>query len=232
LRHEANLSDLAGIGKTRAGLRDVQLATRSITEQIQAVKVKSLEAIFRALQEAEARYLVVSGVAVVAHGYVRLHGGEGLDLILNSSPQSHCRALDAIHRLESILDAPINAMPMDVTEFEIQYAAGVWKEVAVDIKVRVPSVRALIALVGSDLALDRVDTEALCKLHLTSRVQHPPDYWPCDWDGHEFQQLRQGASRSFRENLIWLEDAAEFAEKFSKAPWQKGGIQPIRSRAT
>jgi hypothetical protein len=45
--------------------------------------------------------------------------------------------------------------------------------------------------------------------------------WLCDWDAHELQQLRRGADRSFRENLIWLEQAAEFAEKFSKAPLVK-----------
>jgi hypothetical protein len=49
----------------------------------------------------------------------------------------------------------------------------------------------------------------------SSEVTEP---WPCDWDAHELQQLRRGANRSFRENLIWLEHATEFAEKFSKAP--------------
>ena len=48
-----------------------------------------------------------------------------------------------------------------------------------------------------------------------SEVTEP---WPCDWDAHELQQLRRGAARSFRENLIWLEEMTEFAKKFSKAP--------------
>jgi hypothetical protein len=39
-------------------------------------------------------------------------------------------------------------------------------------------------------------------------------------------QLKRGAARSFRENLIWLEEMTEFAERFSKAPWIKEGIKP------
>jgi len=50
------------------------------------------------------------------------------------------------------------------------------------------------------------------------KVSEAEEPWPCDWDSHELQQLRRGANRSFRENLIWLEHATEFAAKFSKAP--------------
>jgi hypothetical protein len=50
------------------------------------------------------------------------------------------------------------------------------------------------------------------------KVNEPSEPWPCDWEGHELQQLRRGAARSFRENLIWLEEMTEFAERFSKAP--------------
>jgi hypothetical protein len=70
---------------------------RGVKEQIKEVKVKSLEAIFRALQEAEARYLVVGGVAVVAHGYVRFT--KDLDLVLDLSPDSLRRTLTALQSL-------------------------------------------------------------------------------------------------------------------------------------
>lgn len=36
------------------------------------MKISSLESILRALAEAEARYLIVGGLAVAAHGYGRL----------------------------------------------------------------------------------------------------------------------------------------------------------------
>ena len=42
--------------------------------------------------------------------------------------------------------------------------------------------------------------------------------WPCDWDSHELEQLRRGAARSFRENLIWLEEMTEFARRLQAAP--------------
>ena len=56
------------------------------------------------------------------------------------------------------------------------------------------------------------------------KVNEPSDPWPCDWEGHELHQLRRGAARSFRENLIWLEEMTEFAKRFSQAPWQKEGL--------
>jgi len=76
-------------------------------EQNWDVKLNSLEAIFRALQEAEARYLVVGGVAVIAHGYVRLT--EDLDLVLDLSSDSLRRALTALQSLgyHPIIPVPI-----------------------------------------------------------------------------------------------------------------------------
>jgi len=71
------------------------------------MKVVSLEAIFRALQEAEARYLVVGGIAVIAHGYVRLT--KDLDLVLDLSSQALPRALKA---LESLGYRPIIPVPL------------------------------------------------------------------------------------------------------------------------
>jgi hypothetical protein len=61
------------------------------------VKVTSLEAIFRALQEAEARYLVVGGLAVIAHGYARTT--KDIDLVLDLSTEALPRALRALELL-------------------------------------------------------------------------------------------------------------------------------------
>ena len=71
------------------------------------MKVKSLEDIFRTLQEAQARYLVVGGLAVVAHGYVRLT--EDLDLVLDLSSEALPRALTA---LESLGYRPLIPVPL------------------------------------------------------------------------------------------------------------------------
>ena len=60
-------STIIAAATERAGL-----APQLLEGQIEGVKVRSLEEVFRALQEADARYLVVGGLAVIAHGYVRI----------------------------------------------------------------------------------------------------------------------------------------------------------------
>jgi hypothetical protein len=53
------------------------------------------------------------------------------------------------------------------------------------------------------------------------KVNEPSEPWPgpaCDWEGSEAFLLQHGAARSFRDNLIWLEEMTEFAERLSKAP--------------
>jgi hypothetical protein len=66
-----------------------------------------LEDIFRALQEAEIRYMVVGGLAVIAHGYVRLT--KDLDLVLDLSSEALPRALKV---LESLAYRPIIPVPL------------------------------------------------------------------------------------------------------------------------
>jgi hypothetical protein len=71
------------------------------------MKLASLEAIFRALQEAGARYLVVGGLAVIAHGYVRLT--KDIDLVLDLSTDSLMSSLSV---LASLGYRPINPVPI------------------------------------------------------------------------------------------------------------------------
>jgi hypothetical protein len=61
------------------------------------VKFKSLETIFRTLNEAQSRYLVVGGIAVVAHGYIRVTND--LDLVLDLSSEALGRSLEALSGL-------------------------------------------------------------------------------------------------------------------------------------
>jgi len=66
---------------------------------------------------------------------------------------------------------------------------------------------------------------------LDQKVSEAGESWPCDWKSHEFQQLRRGAEKTFRENLIWLEQATEFADKLLKAPLIKhAGFPKIISK--
>ena len=99
----------------------LNLATPEQREQIERMKITSLEAIFRALQQAQARYLVVGGVAVLAYGYARFT--EDLDLVLDLSPDSLQRALAA---LESLGYRPI--IPVTIRDFADPELRRDWTE--------------------------------------------------------------------------------------------------------
>ena len=81
------------------------------------MEVRSIEAIIRALNDADVRYLIAGGVAVVAHGYVRFTAD--LDLILDLSADNLRRAVPALESLgyrplvpvtfESFIDADTRA---------------------------------------------------------------------------------------------------------------------------
>jgi hypothetical protein len=61
------------------------------------VKLVSVEAILRALNDVDTRYLIVGGLAVAAHGYGRLTFD--LDLVLQLKPDNVLRALNALEAL-------------------------------------------------------------------------------------------------------------------------------------
>jgi hypothetical protein len=58
------------------------------------MEVRSVEAIVRALNEASVQYLVVGGLAVNAHGYVR--GTRDVDLVIGLEPENARRGLQAL----------------------------------------------------------------------------------------------------------------------------------------
>ena len=66
---------------------------------------RSIETIAGALNRASVRYLVVGGVAVVAHGHVRFTAD--LDLVLDPDPGSLRRAIEAIRALGYRPRAPV-----------------------------------------------------------------------------------------------------------------------------
>jgi predicted nucleotidyltransferase len=55
------------------------------------MEVRSVEAIVKALNDADVKYLIVGGVAVVAHGYERLT--VDVDLVIGLQPENIVRAL-------------------------------------------------------------------------------------------------------------------------------------------
>jgi hypothetical protein len=58
------------------------------------MRLSDLEAIFRALNQAEVKYLVVGGLAVISHGYVR--ATVDVDLVLNLEEKNVLRAMKAL----------------------------------------------------------------------------------------------------------------------------------------
>lgn len=67
---------------------------------------RSITAIAAALAEAHVRYLVVGGVAVVAHGVARFTAD--LDVVLDPDPASVTRAIEAFSRLGYGPRAPVD----------------------------------------------------------------------------------------------------------------------------
>jgi hypothetical protein len=59
------------------------------------MEIRSIETIIKALKDADVKYLVVGGLAVVAHGYERLT--VGLDLVIGLEPENITRGLRALY---------------------------------------------------------------------------------------------------------------------------------------
>lgn len=62
------------------------------------MKAASFEAIAQALNEAGVRYIVVGGLAVIAHGYGR--STYDVDLVVQLTPENIARAFDALENID------------------------------------------------------------------------------------------------------------------------------------
>lgn len=69
-----------------------------------------LHALLEALNELDVRFVVIGGVAVGAHGYVR--GTEDLDLVPDPDPGNLARLTEALRKLESTLPT-VGERPFD-----------------------------------------------------------------------------------------------------------------------
>lgn len=83
------------------------------------MKVGSFEAIARALDAAQVRYLVAGGLAVNAHGYLRFT--KDVDLVVQLEPDNLRRALDALTTL-----GYRPAIPVKVEQFADPAQRDVW----------------------------------------------------------------------------------------------------------
>ncbi len=72
------------------------------------MKVPSFEAIVRALNEAEVRFIVVGGIAVAAHGYLRQT--KDVDLVIDLLPENITSALEALEKLGYFPRIPVTPL--------------------------------------------------------------------------------------------------------------------------
>ncbi len=70
------------------------------------MEVRSVEAIVRALNEAQVRYLIVGGLAVIAHGYERLT--RDVDLVIALEQDNIVRGLRALESIDYHMAVPIS----------------------------------------------------------------------------------------------------------------------------
>ena|ERR1700720_2100234 len=85
------------------------------------MKLADVEAILRALNDADVRYLIVGGLAVVAHGYVR--ATVDIDIVLNLEKENALRAMNA---LDAIGYQPL--VPVAATDFADEAIRRGWIE--------------------------------------------------------------------------------------------------------
>ena len=80
------------------------------------MRVQDVEAILRALNDANARYLIVGGLAVIAHGYVRLT--VDVDIVLSLQRDNVLRAMKALEKIAYRPLIPVN--PLDFANEELR----------------------------------------------------------------------------------------------------------------
>lgn len=85
------------------------------------MRLQDVEAILRAFNDADVRYLIVGGLAVVAHGYVR--ATVDMDIVLHLERENVLRAMGA---LKDIGYQPL--LPVDPTEFAEEQKRKSWRD--------------------------------------------------------------------------------------------------------
>jgi predicted nucleotidyltransferase len=85
------------------------------------MKVDDIRTIFRALNDADVHYLIIGGLAVVAHGYVRFT--QDIDVVIQLERENVLRAMNA---LTAIGYRPL--IPVDPAEFADETLRQRWRD--------------------------------------------------------------------------------------------------------
>jgi len=78
------------------------------------MRLESVKAVVEALNEAHVRYLVVDGLAVIAHGYLRFT--KDVDVVISLLPDNVKKTFDALGRLGYRPNVPITAEQFGLAE--------------------------------------------------------------------------------------------------------------------
>ena len=85
------------------------------------MKIDDVRTILRALNDADVHYLIVGGLAVVAHGYVRFT--QDIDVVIQLERENVLRAMNA---LTAIGYRPL--IPVDAAQFADEALRQQWKD--------------------------------------------------------------------------------------------------------
>ena len=80
------------------------------------MEIRSVETIVSALNKGEAKYLIVGGLAVNAHGFVRLT--RDVDIVLQLDPDNVSKGLNALFNIGYQMSIP--ARPQDFANPEMR----------------------------------------------------------------------------------------------------------------
>lgn len=188
------------------------------------MKLVAFEAVAKVLAQEQVRYLVAGGLAVNAHGYVRLTMDIDIIIALDSDNiRSTFRALSELGYQPTV--------PIDTEDFARPEQRERWREekgmqvlnlqsdrfpgTSVDIFVYEPFDFASeydAALIG----------ELLPELPVMSKQKQPVDWRKTTFEGSRREQLRCVQSMTVRQRLEAMSDLAELTERLQTMPRRSG----------
>lgn len=174
------------------------------------MKLTSFEAIVRALNEANVRYLIAGGLAVNAHGYLRYT--KDVDLVIELSEDNALRAIKALKALEfsptipvpaeQFANAAIRAQWVNEKNMKVmQLFSDQHRDTPIDIFVSEP------------FDFDEEYDQAYIDWTLTT------------WEGSRREELRRWRWLTLREKLQAVEEMGDLASHFREQRLKRG--QPV-----
>jgi hypothetical protein len=223
------------------------MVTHSPRDRQERITVRALTDIADRFNHERVRYLIVGGLAVVAHGYV--HATVAMDLVIAFGDGNERRAVAALKTLgyQPRIPEPIEsyadptkregwARDQDMRVFTVQkeesevdlflhipfdfdqaYAQAMWTTAKDDARIRVPFID-----LGRLLAMKRAAGRAKDRVDIENLLAVAEEALGGEGEvtlgRHEREQRRSEAAWPFWKKLQWLEEMTEFAIHLRDAP--------------